>query len=187
MAALLLTAAGPASAQLISLPRYKRGLKSLGLAVGRVAPTATEGFSKAVEPALGAGLEFLYFPSGWFALGAELGYQPFKSKALPGPPEVTTEATAVHFGALARLHFLEDRSWTPYAVGGAGLHQVDLALDAGPKTQTSSLMVTAGGGIEGFVLRGLSLGLEARWRRYKVGRDSAVESLGTIFKINVWF
>lgn len=189
----------------IVFPQFSAGMSSAGLLLGVAQPTANDGFADLVGPGPEAGLQWLYYPWDWAALGAELGYVRLgKRRATPpGKPFVTVtgEAAGPALTAIGRVNLLRDRSWTPFVLGGAGVHFLQInavaaATDPGGqvcfvgtttcaeaftfKLKGRGLTMTAGAGLEAMLFRGMSLALEARWRRYEDDKNYGGDAAETL-------
>lgn len=190
------------------LPTFKSGARGLGFHLGLASPGGTDGFSSRAGRGPSIGLRYTRFMNDWIALGGELGAELFlkhKSALDPGPAkDVVYDASALYFGALARVNLFESSPWSPYLLGGAGLNRLSVkgsapasvcwpvaqSCGAGVAAGSMGLYVTGGAGLEFFFLRGMSASAEARWREYrgdgrKIAGDatSLSVSLGTTF----WF
>jgi len=106
------------------------------------------------------------------------------------PSEESTSGDLFHFGLsmLGRINLFETgRSWSPFLLGGVGYHQTSFSATTtttedrtsvgGALTETKTelkgdiegMSVSAGGGFEVFLLRGMSLQMEGRWRQFRNG------------------
>lgn len=202
----LLAVSGAQAGSPIIFPEFSAGMSAAGLLLGVAQPTANDAFGDLVGPGPEVGLQWLYYPWDWVAFGAELGYVRLgkRSQTFPGRPLVTAagEAAGPAMTALGRVNLLRDRSWTPFVLGGAGFHLLQvkvLAANREPGGQVCIVAstttcgesvaftmkgrgptITAGAGIEAMLFRGMSLAFEARWRRYEDDKNfggSAAETL----------
>ncbi len=210
-------APGAAFAQIgrvASLPIFDSELRTGGLQFGWANPTGTSGFNEIVG---GGGLRRIpdtinfigyQYLLDWVAVGVEAGVSKFKKKSMPdfatgadGGGEGA--ASENHLGLLMRVNFLQNRSWTPYMVGGLAYHDFKMSISANPGAtvrdpmtgivtdsglarSVKGLGVSAGAGIEAFVLRGLSVSFESRWRQIRLP-DGPAESLGHFLGLHLWF
>ncbi len=188
------------------LPIFDGGMKSVGLQLGVAKPTPTNGADSLIKSGPAVGIQFLKYQLDWVGLGLELDYLKFgKNGYASAGGEISGEAAAMSLSALVRLNMLQERSWTPYLLGGAGYHSssLKLAVKSAPGVQTclsfgseqkcgsdpslepamKGLTVTGGAGIEAFILRGMSLAFEARFQQFRNGSDAegALESLSYFF------
>lgn len=188
------------------LPIFDGGMKSVGLQLGVAKPTPTNGADSLLKSGPGLGIQYIDYQLDWVGLGLELDYLKFgKNSYTTRGVDISGEAAAMSLSTLVRLNLLQERSWTPYLFGGAGYHSSSLKLGAKgpPGTQTcltfgseqkcgadpslepamKGLSVTGGAGIEAFILRGMSLALEARFQQLRKGSDAdgALESLSCFF------
>ena len=188
------------------LPIFDGGMKSFGLQLGVAKPTPTNKADSLIKSGPTVGIQYLNYYLDWVALGLELDYLKFgKNGYASAGGEISGEATAMSLSTLVRLNMLQERSWTPYLLGGAGYHSSSLKLgvksppgaqsclsfgseqkcgvDPSLEPAMKGLTVTGGAGIEAFVLRGMSLALEARFQQFRSGSDAdgALESLSYFF------
>lgn len=194
--AVLMLLSSAASAQIPAMPFFEKGMSSAGLLLGSVRPTATDGFDRAARSGPGLGVQYLYYPWDWAALGAELDYLKF-GKGSQGSAEAKV------LSVLARVNLLQERSWTPFVTGGVGYHLFDLtasvpagtcapllsSCDAG-KGSSAGLATTAGGGVEAFLFRGMSLSLETRWQGFDLDPkkfSGRAEALSILVGARFWF
>lgn len=207
LGALLGPAPRPCSAQIPPTPYFEKGLKTAALQIGPVYPTSTNGFKGAVKGGPALNLQYLYYPSDWIGIGGELSYFAFGAKTIESNGvEISGKASAVNAGILVRANILRERTWTPYVLGGAGLHSFTFTLDSAGTTicsvltgdcaqdsmssKSQSLTVTAGAGIEAFVFRGMSLSFESRYHEFRLGGkefDAHAESLSFLLGMRFWF
>ncbi|MBI5244501.1 MAG: outer membrane beta-barrel protein [Elusimicrobia bacterium] len=203
------------------LPLFDKGMVCVGLQFGPSRPTSTHGFNKTVSGGIGLDLQSFYYPSDWIAIGVLLDYISFGSKKWesyavdlgaspsgPGLVEMQSSSKGMAFALLTRLNLLQERSWTPYIVGGIGRHTLSTSASAATQGYTfcddsgscgssksggsKGTMLIGGAGVEFFVIRGLSLSGEVRFRQFRIeggdalGRPS-VESLSYLIGITTWF
>lgn len=205
----LLAAALPASAENLTLPVFSAGHLGAGLHLGTALPNSTNGFAARAGRGPSAALRGTLFFNDWLALAAELGTELFlkhASSSVPGSTQsdVSFSASALHLTMLGRVNFLQERSWSPYAVGGVGVGKFTVKASApapvcwpltsacsdGLNGSSTGLHLTGGGGIEFFVMRGMTVSLEGRFHEYKAdgkvisaSAESMTATLGTTF----WF
>ncbi|MEE8425327.1 MAG: outer membrane beta-barrel protein [Elusimicrobiota bacterium] len=194
-----------------NLPIFDSELRTGGLQLGWASPTGTSGFNEIVGGGVGLrSINFLGYQYllDWVAVGIEAGITKFKKGSVN---DFTTgaggggtgTADENHLGILMRVNFLQDRSWTPYMVGGLAYHSFKMSISADPDMTVRDPMtgavsdsgfsrsvkgvgVSAGAGIEAFVLRGLSVSFESRWRQIRFTEGPA-ESLGHFLGFHLWF
>ncbi len=207
-------APGAARAQIgrvANLPIFDSELRTGGLQLGWASPTGTSGFNEIAGGGVGLravnfiGYQYLL---DWVAVGVEAGISKFKKQAVAnfatgagGGGEGTADEN--HLGILMRVNFLQNRSWTPYMVGGLAYHNLKMSVSANPGATVRDPMTgtvsdtgfsravkgvgfSAGAGIEAFVLRGLSVSFESRWRQIRF-TDGPAESLGHFLGFHLWF
>ncbi|HBL16528.1 MAG: hypothetical protein A2X36_00865 [Elusimicrobia bacterium GWA2_69_24] len=213
LAAAALCLPAPGRAESVRMTQFQRGMRSLGTSVGLAAPTATSGFDDAVRDGPTAILRYTSYRWDWIALGVEFDYAMFRQKSLRGQERslfsvhdaavLDQKLDAMALMAFARVNLLEERSWTPYLLGGAGVSYIQASYAAvlGPphppdttvsgSASCSRLTVAAGGGLEVFLVRDMSLTAEARFRRYQLdaGRfnATAAESLSYVLGFHYWY
>lgn len=202
LAALLAACASAAFAQAPAtyLPSFEPGAKSVALRLGTSQPTQTNSFAQAVRrgPALSA--QYLYFPSDWVAFGADASYHAFGQNTLPDVNNSldgrASRAAAAALLGLLRLNLMQETSWTPYILGGAGVNSFTQTIDPGltpnlPGEQRSStgLALAAAGGVEFFILRGISLSFEARYTAFRrpEGFGGPAEAISYLLGLGFWF
>lgn len=186
------------------LPHFKAGMSSAGLLLGVAQPTRSNGFDRFAGPGPEVGLQWMRYLWDWIGVGAEFDFFLLgkKRSTVPDAPfvEVTSQAAGFSLTGLGRVNLLRERSWTPFVIGGFGVHRVGLRATAvsndpagqvcfrGTQTCAESLSiasvvtgptVTAGAGVEAMLFRGFSLAAEARWRQYfeKSLKGDAIDTL----------
>ncbi|MBI5595881.1 MAG: outer membrane beta-barrel protein [Elusimicrobia bacterium] len=205
----LLCAAAPARAENLSLPVFTGGHLGAGLHLGTALPNGTNGFGSRAGRGPSIALRLTRFLNDWVALGAELGAEVFLKHSSPSLPDGTKadasfSAQALHLTLLGRVNLFESRSWSPYALGGAGIGKFSVKASApGPvcwplsdacsnalNAAATGLHLTGGGGIEFFIMRGMTLSLEGRFHEYQsdgkklaASAESMTATLGATF----WF
>ncbi|HAH05374.1 MAG TPA: hypothetical protein DCM05_02435 [Elusimicrobia bacterium] len=155
-------------------PLFDEGLKSVALRLGASRPTPSNGFDKDAKAGPGLSLQGLYYAWDWVGVGADLGYHTFGK-----------DANALALDAIVRLNFLRESSWSPYLMGGAGHAQSSVTRNGAKESSTGGSFLAAGG-IEAFVLRGMSVSFEARFTAFR-GGGSGVESLAYLLGAAFWF
>jgi opacity protein-like surface antigen len=155
------------------MPVFEAHGRTYGLLLGRAAPTTTNGFSNSASPGAGLALQHLRYPIDWIAYGGELSHESMGS----------AKSTALH--ALLRVNLLRERPWTPYLMSGVGWHSAKLATGS-----SKGLTVSAGFGLEFFVIQSLSVVLDARYRQYRLERGAFggnnAESMTVTIGANIW-
>jgi opacity protein-like surface antigen len=196
------------------LPVFESGMKSAGLQLGLNRPMATRDFDQDVGPGAALNLTGSYYLWDWISVGAELGYVTFgaRTHAATDAKGVTADIERVAAGFYAditgRFNLIRERTWTPYFLGGVGRHAVvvivtpktpggSLCSESGACTSSaigligSGMTWTAGGGIEFFVIRGMTLSLEARYRQFSLSGGwlvpDSIESLSYLLGMTFHF
>jgi opacity protein-like surface antigen len=172
--------------------------KTLAILIGGVKPTETNGFAGAVKGGPAVGLQYLYFPWDWAGLGAEiLVFQLGKNQA---------KTDIKGLDVPVRINLLRERAWTPYVLGGVGVHQFEYSYNGsalsttcdpltgvcGPFKKATSTGVSATGalGLELIPIRGLSVSFEARYYDFQLSRRhfrADAEVFGYLLGIRYWF
>ncbi|MBI3299201.1 MAG: outer membrane beta-barrel protein [Elusimicrobia bacterium] len=206
---LAVLAAPGARGENFELPAFKAGYLGLGLHLGMVLPTATNGFSERAGRGAAVSLRVTRFIADWIALGAELGgdlHLKHKSASTPGGStnDASYEARALHASLLGRVNLFESRSWSPYVIGGVGLNKLS-AKGAAPGAAcwplgqgcaasvsgaSTGVELSGGVGLEFFIMRGMALSLEGRFREHRVDGKTlgaGAESLSASFGTTFWF
>ena len=188
------------------MPMFDEGKHSFALQLGVARPTKTNGLDSFAKPGPGVGLQYLYYPWDWVAVGGELDYLAFGKKS--SASGASGSATGLYFGPVARVNILRERSWTPYVLGGAGLHSFSLktASPAGAavppadcrllpeacgsqSAKSTGLALTGALGLEAFLFRGFSLSFEARYHEFRLDSKKFAgnaEGLSYMLGIHVW-
>lgn len=205
LAFLLCSSAG---AENFELPVFRGGDWTGGLHLGMALPTTTNRFSDRAGRGAAVSLRLMRYLNGWVGLGAELGTEMFlkhKSPSAPGASgDASYDASGLFFAVLGRVNVFEERSWTPYILGGGGFSRVSVKGSAPipvcwPVAGTcatdvngadSGIHLTGGGGIEFFILRGMTMSIEGRFREYRVGGkklSQSAESLSATLGVSFYF
>lgn len=205
----LLAAPLGARAENLTLPVFSAGHLGAGLHLGNTLPNSTNGFSSRAGRGPSISLRATRFFNDWLALGAELGGEIFLKHTSPSVPggsraDASFSAQALHLTLLGRVNFLQERSWSPYALGGIGLGKFTAkgsaptavcwpltnACSNGLNGSSTGLHLTGGGGIEFFVMRGMAVSLEGRFHEYQSdGKTltSSAEAMTATFGTTFWF
>jgi opacity protein-like surface antigen len=172
LAALLLPAALHAQAPPPYLPVFDKGMHSGGMALGVANPMESGGFSSKAKRGPAIGFQYRYYTSDWIAVGADLGMNMYGK--MTAPDGTAYQTSAIAFQTVLRLNLLRETSWTPYMLGGIGFNSFSLKSTPPLRSTAPSLSekttgpaFSAGGGLEFFVMRGLSMFFETRWNGYK--------------------
>ncbi|MFA6093393.1 MAG: hypothetical protein WCU88_06110 [Elusimicrobiota bacterium] len=189
---LLLAAASPSCAQFAPgyLPLFDGGSHSVGFKAGVVSPTDTNGFSSLAQRGKAILLHYRFYPLDWVAVGADAGMENFSKKIAPDGS--SSSADAMLFTPILRVNLVREMSWTPYLFGGFGFNQFTLkssALKPGDPSKTAGLALSAGGGFEFFVLRGMSVFFEGRYDEFRRPKSSqgSFQAVGGQLGLAVWF
>ncbi|MBI4387185.1 MAG: hypothetical protein HY551_07370 [Elusimicrobia bacterium] len=199
-------------AAVAQLPTFEAGANSLAIQLGAASPLETNRFDKGVRNGRAARIQFLHFALDWIAWGFDFGYSKFARRVqgentqllLPIPPatELGLQADVLQISALARVNLVSDRPWTPYLLGAVGLHEFSAKADWVPpvnpaetrsRQEASSRGMSASGaaGLEGFVMKNISLSFEARFDSLQLSRRrftlSPVESMSYLVGFRYWF
>lgn len=203
----LLAAASAARAENFMLPSPKAGDLGLSVHTGLALPLGSGGFSSRAGRAPHFSLRLTRWLSSWVAWGGELGaeaFLPHKSPSVPGSmtADAKFDATAAFAGLFGRVNLVENAPASPYLLVGGGLNRLAAkGTAAGPvcwplsRTCASALngsstapYLTGGAGFEFFVLRGMTVTLEGRFRQYRTDgktlhgdAESLSAALGTTF------
>jgi opacity protein-like surface antigen len=207
--ALLASSAAPVRADSVRMRPFLAGNRSLGLQLGPARPTAPA-FKDMVRTGAAVNVHGLHYVYDWIAVGADLGYYRFfkgnfASQAMvsgvPASNALNSEAQAIAALALVRINFFERGIWSPYVLGGAGLHRFEQTVSASvltngqPAEETvvanaTGIAVTAGTGIEVFLVRDASVSFEARFHQFRLDRKkfaNNAESLSFLFGFHFWW
>lgn len=205
----MLLAAAPARADIVRMRPFEAGNRSIGLQLGAARPTEPL-FKQTVRSGAISNAQALVYAWDWIAVGAELGYLRFFKKNLtaqssltgvPASTDLNSEAQALAALAVVRVNFFERGTWTPYALGGAGMHRFEQTITAAVTvagqpanasftSNATGLAVTAGAGVEVFLVRDASFSFEARFHQFRL--DSAkfannAESLSYMLGFHFWW
>ncbi|MFA5138779.1 MAG: outer membrane beta-barrel protein [Elusimicrobiota bacterium] len=188
-----------AQAQVYGVPLFEAGEHGVALHLGVAAPAAKNGFNSYAKPGPAVDLQYLYYPSDWVALGAELGMFKFGKKSSSSS---SGEASMTDLGVLMRVNLIRERTWTPYVLGGVGYHSSTFkAASARPGEQVcfgntcaeslsdkaKGLSVTTGAGVEAFIMHGLSLIGEARFHEFRMSYGNRAQSMSYLVGARMWF
>lgn len=194
--------AAPARGENFALPHFSSGDLGAGFHLGLALPLGSEGLSSRAGRAPSFSLRATKWLGSWTALGGELGTEVFLKHSSPSVPggtkaDASYSATALFLALLGRVNLLEDSSWSPYLVGGAGFSKLSAKASAptpvcwplggcgtGLSGSSTGPYLTGGFGVEFFGMRGMAFSLEGRWRQYRTDRKSLTgnaESLSTTF------
>jgi len=196
------------------LPVFESGMKSAGLQLGLNRPMATRDFDQDVGPGAALNLSGSYFVLDWIAIGAELGYVTFGARthaetdAVGTTADIEREAAGFYADIIGRFNLVRERTWTPYVLGGVGRHTVVMAITSktpgallcstsGQCSSTatgsagSGMTWTVGAGAEFFIIRGMTLSLEARYRQFNLNKQflipNSIESLSYQLGMTFYF
>ncbi len=206
-----------AQAQMPFMPQYERGMMSLGLNLGATAPASYLG--RLVGPGPALGLRYEYFLWDTVSIGAEAGSFNFAKKTIRAAEpaftyDLKTQASAAALLLVARLNLLQERSWSPYLLGGVGYHRLGMTVSVSNSTppgvlvctgsvctasvsgSESGMVVSGGAGFEAFLIQNISLSAEARYydfqtRELKLGNtlllDDGARTLAFLIGVRYWF
>lgn len=206
-AALAAALAAPARAENLMLPVFKSGDLGFGTHLGMALPLGSYGFSSRAGRGPSFSFRLTKWASSWVAWGGELGAEAFLSHKTPSVPggataDATYQAQALFAGLFLRVNLLETSSWSPYVLGGGGLARLSVkgaapnpvcwpvsgACGLAVNGSSTAPTLTGGGGLEFFILRGMSMSLEGRFRQFRSDRkvlggdaESLSVTLGTTF------
>jgi opacity protein-like surface antigen len=198
-AALLLLLAAAAQAQVYGVPLFEAKEHGVALHLGVAAPAAKNGFNSYAKPGPAALAQYVYYPSDWVGLGAELGMFKFGKKS---SSVSSGEASVTDLGVLMRVNMVRERTWTPYALGGVGYHSSTFkAASADPdgkvcfgntcgasiSDKAKGMSVTTGAGLEAFLMHGLSIIGEARFHEFRMSYGNRAQSMSYLIGARMWF
>lgn len=200
----LAAASSQAQESPFALPHFSAGMSSAGLLLGVAQPTQSNSFDRYSRPGPEVGLQWMYYLWDWIGVGAELDYFRIgkKRSTIPERPfaDASREVAGISLTGLGRVNLLRERTWTPFVVGGIGVHRLGVKTyyvantpgtliclaETGACAESFTVVaattgptVTAGAGVEAMLFRGFSLAVEARWRQYfeKGIKGEAVDTL----------
>ncbi|PCI38734.1 MAG: hypothetical protein COB53_04325 [Elusimicrobia bacterium] len=201
--ALLLLLSPAAHADSIRMRPFEAGNRSVGLQIG-VATPSQPAFKKGARNGPFIGIPVTYYLSDWIAVGAELSFLNFSGTALPGTQGASTFELSQKFRAISatifgRVNFFERGTWTPYVLGGAGVHTTSASNTietlSGPEVLSpvepiqpgSGIAVTAGTGVEVFLVRDASLSFDVRFHKLYLKSPNDLESLSFMLGFHYWW
>lgn len=205
--AVLLAAASAARAENFMLPTPRAGDLGLSVHTGLALPLGSHGFSSRAGRAPHFSLRLTRWVSSWVAWGGELGIEaflPHQSPSVPGSmtADAKFDATAAFAGLLGRVNLLEAAPASPYLLLGGGFNRfaakgtaagpvcwpVSESCAASLNGSSTAPYLTGGAGFEFFILRGMTVSLEGRFRQYRTDgktlrgdAESLSATLGTTF------
>jgi hypothetical protein len=172
-----------------SLVPSARADENYSIGLGRPQALKDHGFSSIAAPGVALGGEYIHQFSSPFGIGVQADLMNFKKKASDIDGVLTegqTKATA--FAAVLKFSPLYDGAFSPYLLGGAGLHLFSVKLDAQPKTgfvwadtgtaekrsytrNDMGFLYMLGFGAERVWEKGYTAGLDFRWHVFQVSKS----------------